>query len=110
MNINATTNKHRPKTGGIESSEKHSVDFQSSSTSTNFSFSDQSYDTDFDDDENINTDDLCIGTYKRVCKMEKIVPVKQYLEHYTENVLALDYYGLGPKGMRAFIPSLTVSR
>ncbi len=37
------------------------------------------------------------------------MPVKQYLEHYTDNELSLDYYGLGPKGMRGFIPSLTVS-
>jgi hypothetical protein len=46
--------------------------------------------------------------YKRACEIEKLVPIKQYLEHYKENQLSLDFYGLGPKGMLAFTKSLTV--
>ncbi len=57
---------------------------------------------------NENDDDLCIGTYKRFCETEKIVPVKQYLDKYKQKELSLRFYGLGPKGMRAFISSLTV--
>ncbi len=55
-----------------------------------------------------NDDDVCIGTYKSACQSEKIVPVKQYLDKYKQKELSLRFYGLGPKGMRAFIKSLTV--
>jgi hypothetical protein len=47
--------------------------------------------------------------YKHSCNNQKIVPVRPYLEHYEEKELSLHFYGLGPKGMLAFKPSLTVN-
>lgn len=99
-------NKHRPKTSGVDSSKPYS-DFHSNSSSTNFSFG-SDCDTDLDDDIAEIEDDLCVGIYKRSCRVQNLVPVKKYLEHYKDKELSLRYYGLGPKGMRGFIPSLTV--
>ncbi|CAF3403651.1 unnamed protein product [Rotaria sp. Silwood1] len=109
-NYDIKTNERRPKTGGLESTNTYNSDFQSSSTSTNFSFaSDEDYDTDLDDDVNQYRDRSCIGMYKYVCKYEQIVPVGQYLKHYDQKELLMHYYGLGSKGMRAFLPSLTMN-
>ncbi len=108
VNQDAKTNKLRPKTGGSELSKKYS-DFQSNSTSTNFSFA-SDYDTDLDDEITEVEDDTCIETYKRACRVEQIVPVKKYLDKYKEKQLSLEYYGLGPRGMKGFISSLTVRK
>ncbi|CAF0834693.1 unnamed protein product [Adineta steineri] len=108
---NVTENEHRPKTSHFDVSKKSITDFQSNSTSTNFSFvNDDDYDTDLEDDMNQYRDHSCIGIYEHVCKREKIVPVGQYIRHYKEEELSMDFYGLGPKGMRAFIPSLTMNQ
>ncbi|CAF1125004.1 unnamed protein product [Rotaria sordida] len=110
-NNDVKTNERRPKTSGIETTNTHTSDFQSSSTSTNFSFaSDEDYDTDLEDDINQHRDRSCIGMYKYICKYEQIVPVGQYLKHYDQKELLMRYYGLGSRGMRAFLPSLTVCK
>ncbi|CAF0989929.1 unnamed protein product [Rotaria sordida] len=109
-NNDVKTNERRPKTSGIETTNTHTSDFQSSSTSTNFSFaSDEDYDTDLEDDINQHRDRSCIGMYKYICKYEQIVPVGQYLKHYDQKELLMRYYGLGSRGMRAFLPSLTIN-
>ena len=69
---------------------------------------DQDYDTDLEDDSNSFRDNSCIGMYKHVCKHKHVIPVTQYLKYYDKPELSIHYYGLGPKGMQAFIPSLTV--
>jgi len=53
---------------------------------------------------------MCITVYKHVCETENIVPVKKYMDNYREKQLSLRFYGLGPKSMRSFIPSLTVRK
>ncbi|UJR27362.1 hypothetical protein I4U23_008654 [Adineta vaga] len=106
-----TNNEQRPKTSGLEISKKPVSDFHSNSTSTNFSFaSDDDYDTDLEDDTNHYRDHSCIGIYEHICKNEKSVPVGHYLRHYRDDEVSLHFYGLGPKGMRTFIPSLTMNQ
>ena len=103
--------ENRPKTGGNETTKKYNIDFQSNSTSTNFSLaSDEDYDTDLSDDTNHFRDHSCIGIYKHDCRRDQVVPVRQYLENFEKDELSLNFYGLGPKGMRAFIQSLTVRK
>ena len=104
-------NEQRPKTTGLDVRKKVTSEFHSSSTSTNFSFtSDEDYDTDLEDDTSQYRDHSCIGIYEHVCKREKSIPVGHYLRHYADSELSLCFYGLGPKGVRTFIPSLTVRR
>jgi len=71
--------------------------------------SDEDYDTDLEDDIHQSRDHSCIGIYERVCKQEKTIPVGQYLRHYKDAELSMHFYGLGPKGMQTFKPSLTVN-
>ncbi|CAF3931979.1 unnamed protein product, partial [Rotaria sp. Silwood2] len=87
-NNDVKTNERRPKTGGIE---------------TTYTY------TNLDDDIDQYRDHSCIGMYKYVCKYEQIVPVGQYLKNYDKKDLLMHYYGLGSKGMRAFLPSLTMN-
>ncbi len=71
--------------------------------------SDEDYDTDLEDDIHQSRDHSCIGIYERVCKQEKTIPVGQYLRHYKDAELSMHFYGLGPRGMQTFMPSLTVN-
>ncbi|CAF0758383.1 unnamed protein product [Adineta ricciae] len=108
---NVNNNEQRPKTTGLDIRKKVTSEFHSSSTSTNFSFtSDEDYDTDLEDDTSQYRDHSCIGIYEHVCKREKSIPVGHYLRHYTDSELSLCFYGLGPKGVRTFIPSLTMNQ
>lgn len=101
----------RPKTTAPNGTKKFPEEFQSSSTSTTFSFGiEDEYDTDIEDDGQEHRDHSCIGLYKRVCQHQQIVPIGEYLRSYEKKELKLHFYGLDPRGVRAFIPSLTVNR
>ncbi|CAF1123885.1 unnamed protein product [Didymodactylos carnosus] len=103
---------NRPKTvSGSFPFNRELYDIASVSSKKSYdSDDDLFYDTDIEEEQEKSKDYTCLGMYHRRCKQLDIVPSNQYIRHHMDESLNMKYYGLGARGIRGMIPSLTVNQ